>query len=103
MTEGRSASVVERHGARQTEGALVGKTAPQLGRLAQLSSNPNSCQGDSQQLPARICKDGTGKARERRGRSMSESVQPAVGIDVSQATLDVAVYPSGEHWSTSND
>jgi len=26
-----------------------------------------------------------------------------VGIDVSQATLDVAIYPSGEQWQTSND
>ena len=34
---------------------------------------------------------------------MSESIQPTVGIDVSQATLDVAVYPSGEHWQTRND
>jgi transposase len=28
---------------------------------------------------------------------------PNVGIDVSQATLDVAVQPSGEHWQFSND
>lgn len=103
MTEARSANVVERHGARQTEGALVGETAPQLGRLAQLSSNPNSCQGDRVQQPARICKDGTSKARQRRGRCMSETVRPSSGIDVSQATLDVAVYPTGEHWQTSND
>jgi transposase len=34
---------------------------------------------------------------------MSESGQANIGIDVSQATLDVAVYPSGEHWQTSND
>jgi len=34
---------------------------------------------------------------------MSESVRTAVGIDVSQATLDVAVYPQGDHWQTSND
>jgi transposase len=33
---------------------------------------------------------------------MPESGQPNIGIDVSQATLDVAVYPSGEHWQTSN-
>ena len=103
MTEGRSAKVVERHRARQTEGAVVRETVPQLGRLALLASNPNSCQGDREQQPARICKDGRSQAHQRRGRRMSESIQPTVGIDVSQATLDVAVYPSGEHWQTSND
>lgn len=100
MTERRSAKVVERHGARQTEGALVGKTAPQPGRLAQLSSNPNSCLGVREQRTARIYKDGTGEAHQRRGRNMTESGQHAIGIDVSQATLDVAVYPTGEHWQT---
>lgn len=34
---------------------------------------------------------------------MNNPVQPSVGIDVSQATLDVAVHPSGEHWQVSND
>jgi transposase len=33
---------------------------------------------------------------------MSEA-RPCVGIDVSQAALDVAVSPSGEHWQVSND
>jgi transposase len=103
MTEGRSARVVERQGAGQTEGALVGKTAPRPGRLAQLSSNPNSCLGVREQRTARIYKDGTGEAHQRRGRNMTESGQHAIGIDVSQATLDVAVYPTGEHWQTSND
>jgi transposase len=103
MTEGRSAKVVERHGARQTEGALVGETAPQPGRLAQLSSNPNSCLGAREQRAARIYKDGPGKAHQRRGRNMAESGQHAIGIDVSKATLDVAVYPTGEHWQSSND
>lgn len=27
----------------------------------------------------------------------------SIGIDVSQATLDVAAYPSGEHWQVTND
>lgn len=103
MTEGRSASLVERHGARQTEGALVENTASQLGRLAQLCSNPNSCQGDRVQRPARICKDGSSKAHQRRGSPMPESGQIAIGIDVSQATLDVAASPSGEQWQTTND
>jgi transposase len=34
---------------------------------------------------------------------MSEAVHASIGIDVSQAALDVAVYPSGEQWQTSND
>ena len=34
---------------------------------------------------------------------MSEASQPSIGIDVSQATLDVAVYPTAEHWQTTND
>lgn len=29
--------------------------------------------------------------------------QPCIGIDVSRATLDVAVVPSGEHWQIAND
>jgi transposase len=29
--------------------------------------------------------------------------QHSIGIDVSRATLDVAVYPTGEHWQVSND
>jgi transposase len=104
MTEGRSAKVVERPRARQTEGALVGETVSQRGRLAPLASNPNSCQGDGVELPARIRKDGRSQAHPGRGRRMSESDHPnTIGIDVSQARLDVAVYPSGEHWHTSND
>jgi transposase len=35
-------------------------------------------------------------------RSVNQ-VQPSVGIDVSQATLDVAVNPSGEQWQLTND
>jgi transposase len=29
--------------------------------------------------------------------------QPSVGIDVSHATLDVAVHPTGDHWQVGND
>ena len=103
MTEGRSTNVVERHGARQTAQPLVIKTVPQLGRLAQPSANPNSCQGDQPCRSARICKDGSGEANQRRGPAMTDQVHHNVGIDVSQATLDVAVYPSGEQWRTTND
>jgi len=34
---------------------------------------------------------------------MTDQAQRGVGIDVSQATLDVAVYPTGEQWQVSND
>jgi transposase len=34
---------------------------------------------------------------------MTHEARRSVGIDVSQATLDVAVYPTGEHWQTGND
>jgi transposase len=34
---------------------------------------------------------------------MTGEAQRSVGVDVSQATLDVAVYPSGEQWQVSND
>lgn len=104
MTNGCSAKVVERHAARQTTESLVLETAPQLGRLAVPSSNPNSCLGDhlvgGQPVSAR-----TGRARQtKRAEHRSMSTTPTgVGIDVSQAHLDVAVYPSGEHWQTSND
>jgi transposase len=34
---------------------------------------------------------------------MTGQAQPSIGIDVSQATLDVAVYPTAEQWQVSND
>src|SRR5215211_5382279 len=103
MTTGRSATVVERDGARQTAKPLVPETDPQLGRLALAHSSPNSCQGDHTQWSARICKDGTTRAHPTRGGCMTDQAQRGVGIDVSQATLDVAVYPTGEQWQVSND
>ena len=105
MTEGRSATVAERHGARQTSAPLVLETVRQRGRLALPESSPNSCQGDHRQGSARICKDGPQWANPTRGAVVTDQVQQqaGVGIDVSQATLDVAVYPSGEQWQTSND
>ncbi len=33
---------------------------------------------------------------------MTGEAQCSIGIDVSQATLDVAVFPSGEQWQVSN-
>jgi transposase len=34
---------------------------------------------------------------------MTDAARRSVGIDVSQATLDVAVFPTDEQWQTSND
>jgi transposase len=34
---------------------------------------------------------------------MTDEARRSVGIDVSQATLDVAVFPTGEQWQASND
>jgi transposase len=105
MTEGRSATVVERHGARQAAQPKVLETVPQLGRLASPSSNPNSCQGDQPRRSARICKDGSAEAKPKRGGvcMTDPGQQLSIGIDVSQATLDVAVFPDRQHWRTSND
>jgi transposase len=95
--------VVERHGARQTDEPLVIQTVPQPGRLAPPSSSPNSCLGDGRQPAARISKDGPRRADQRRGGAMTEQRPAGVGIDVSKATLDVAVYGGAEHWQTTND
>jgi transposase len=105
MTTRRSATVVERHGARQTNRAQVHETDPQPGRLAPPCSSPNSCQDDqSEEWSVRICKDGSRRAHARRGVPVTEQLQQlGVGIDVSKDTLDVAVYPQGEQWQASND
>jgi transposase len=34
---------------------------------------------------------------------MTDEARRSIGIDVSQATLDVAVFPTGEQWQVSND
>jgi transposase len=100
MTDTCSANVVERHAARQTTSPLVLETVPQRGRLAESVSNPNSCLGRE-------------PVSARKGRSSWQirpweydgvnQVRPSVGIDVSQATLDVAVSPNGEQWQLTND
>jgi transposase len=101
----RSTNVVERHGASQAAEPLVLETDPELGRLAPPYSSPNSCQGDRPPRSARICKDGTMRAHHTRGAAMTDQGQQqlGVGIDVSKATLAVAVYPTSEQWQTSND
>jgi len=92
--------VVERHAARQTIVPKVLETVAQRGRLAESVSNPNSCLGD-QPVSAR-------KGRSSRQITSTESgsvnqLRPTIGIDVSQAQLDVAVHPTGEQWHATND
>jgi transposase len=104
MTDGCSANVVERYAARQTNSPVVLETVPQRGRLAEPAKNPNSCLGQ-QPLAVEPVSARTGRGRQRRlkeVRTMSSS-QRCIGIDVSQATLDVAVYPTHEHWQVAND
>jgi transposase len=104
MTSGCSANVVERHAARQTTRPLVRETVPQRGRLADSVSNPNSCLGDQladQPVSAR-------KGRSSRQFTSTEygsvnQLRPNIGIDVSQATLDLAISPNGEQWQHTND
>src|SRR5690349_7529643 len=104
MTSGCSANVVERHAARQTTRPLVREPVPQRGRLADSVANPNSCLGDQladQPVSAR-------KGRSSRQFTPMEygrvnQLRPNIGIDVSQATLDLAISPSGEQWQHTND
>jgi transposase len=100
MTDGCSATVVERDAARRTTKPLVLETVPQRGRLAQPTITPNSCQGQ-QPVSAR-----TGRSRDITGAevvSAMTSPQPYVGIDVSQATLEIAVVPTDERCQVTND
>lgn len=104
ITGERSATVGERNAARQTTEPLVPETVPQPGRLAESVPSPNSCLGGR----------ATGQpVSARKGRAAANSMRPeqsimsdgqlGVGIDVSQATLDVAVHPTGEQWQVTND
>src|SRR5437763_4325261 len=104
ITDGRSTTVVERHAARQTPESLVPETVPQPGRLAEPLSSPNSCLGDHQ-LGGQPVSARTGRARQltRAEYPLMSDAQPNVGVDVSQATLDVAVHPTGEQWQATND
>lgn len=104
MTEACSAIVVERHAARQTTQPKVLETVPQLGRLAEPAANPNGCQG--RHLTDEPVSARTGRSRHTLRRTewhLMSQAQPAVGIDVSQATLDVAVSPTGQQWQVPYD
>ena len=102
MTDGCSAKVVERHTARQTNSPVIHEIVPQLGRLAAPVPSPDSCRSH----PAgELVSARTGRVREsRRTRSQVSTEAPVqVGIDVSKASLDVAIEPSHERWQVAND
>ena len=105
MTDRCSASVEERHAqARQTNSPVVHETVPQLGRLALPAPSPDSCQ--SHHSPrGELVSARSGRVRESaRTRSRVSTEQAVyVGIDVSKATLDVAVEPTHARWQVAND
>ena len=102
MTDGCSANVEERRSARQTRSPVIHEIVPQLGRLAAPVPSPNSCQSHQRRelvsaRPGRVPDSG-------RSRSLVRPDQPVhVGIDVSKATLDVAIEPTHERWQVAND
>jgi len=97
--------VVERHAARQTHSPVVHETVPQRGRLAEPATNPNSCLGQQSSAvqPVSARAGGGRQRRPKEVHTMTAGQQPCIGIDVSQAMLDVAVYPTREHWQVAND
>jgi transposase len=103
MTEVCSAKVVERQTARQTQCPVIHEIVPQHGRLAVPVPSPNSCQSHPQ---AELVFARSGRVRESSRRlgvrvSIDQPVQ--VGIDVSKATLDVAIEPMHARWQVAND
>lgn len=94
---------MERDAARQTTQPLVLETVPQHGRLAESLSNPNSCQGGHLCGQPEFARTGGVRHVKRAEYPMTDEARRSIGIDVSQATLDVAVFPTGEQWQVSND
>jgi transposase len=104
MTDRCSASVVERHAeARQTKSPVVHETVPQLGRLVFPAPSPNSCRSRPRGELVSARSGGVQESR-RTGYVVSTEHQLAqVGIDVSKATLDIAIQPTRQHWQVAND
>src|SRR5258707_15260789 len=102
ITDVQSATVAERHRARQTRSPLIHEIVPQLGRLASAVPSPDSCRSHP---GGELASARSGRARKfgRSGSMMSGEDHAHVGIDVSKATLDVAIEPSHEHWQVGND
>jgi transposase len=107
MTTGCSASVVERHGARQTTKPLVLETVPQLGRLAPSSLRARTVARatppEGQPVSARMGRRGHLLGAGEPMTDHHQHQQRGVGIDVSKESLDVAIYPDGQQWRISND
>jgi transposase len=102
MTEVCSANVVERHMARQTQGPVIHEIVPQPGRLAVPVPSPDSCPSHPR---GELASARSGRVRKSRCAeswvTVEQSVQ--VGIDVSKATLDVAIEPTRGRWQVAND
>ena len=64
-----------------------------------LSLIPNSCL-DLKSVSGKV---GTSVIITGRDMARNEEKSLFVGIDVSEATLDIAIRPTGEHWVTDND
>ena len=74
------------------------------GRLAQPGAEPEQLPGLPRGKPE-SARTGHRRQTTRAEQQVSESARSTlnVGIDVSQATLEVAVHPSGEQWQGRND
>ena len=81
---------------------LIHEIAPQLGRLASAVPSPDSCQSHP---GGELASARSGRVRKfgRSESTVSGEEQAYVGIDVSKATLDVAIEPGHEQWQVAND
>jgi transposase len=81
---------------------VIHEIVPQLGRLAPSVPSPDSCRSHpgGELVSAR-----SGRVRKfGRTESLVSAAQPThVGIDVSKATLDVAIAPTRTRWQVAND
>ena len=103
MTDACSATVVERQTARQILSPVIREIVPQLDRLAVPVPSPDSCPSRRR---GELASARSGRVRES-GRTESlvstQTQPPQVGIDVSKATLDVAIEPTRQRWQVAND
>src|SRR5262249_3752701 len=104
MTKGCSAIVEERQPARQITCPEIHEIVPQQDRLAVPVPSPNSCQSH---LGGELGSARPGRVRKSRRNGVRVNAEPDqsvyVGIDVSKATLDVAIEPSHVRWQVAND
>jgi transposase len=103
IPSGCSAKVVERQTARQTRSPVIPEIVPQLGRLAVPVPSPNSRRSHAQRELVSARLGSTRNSRRTEWMVSTEQPQTQVGIDVSKASLDVAIWPSQERWQVAND